>query len=133
MGVWIDKGFKHADRIFIPIFSQKDDFLVQFAQKWINNSGAQVTLIDAAGQVKSRPEIKEAIRAIEHVAPHHIQLRNQDYINKEFLKTQDLMVISFKSWKKLIESNSAWLEDVPSVLILAEKKAEKAKVAEAKE
>lgn len=133
VGVWIDKGFKHADRIFIPIFSQKDDFLIQFAQKWINNSGAQVTLIDAAGQVKSRPEIKEAIRAIEHVAPHHIQLRNQDYINKEFLKTQDLMVISFKSWKKLIESNSAWLEDIPSVLILAEKKTEKVKVTEAKE
>ena len=122
VGVWIDKGFKQADRIFIPILSQKDDFLVQFAQKWINNSGAQVTLIDAAGQVKSRPEIKEAIRAIEHVAPHHIQLMHENHLSKDFLKSQDLMVISFKSWKKLVESKSVWLSDAPSVLILADKK-----------
>jgi Kef-type K+ transport system membrane component KefB len=122
VGVWIDKGFNQADRIFMPIFSQKDDFLVPFAQRWINNSGAQVTLIDAAGQVKARPEIKEVIRAIEHVAPHHIQLRHENYLSKEFLKTQDLMVISFKSWKKLVESKSVWLSDIPSVLILSESK-----------
>jgi len=122
VGVWIDKGFKQADRIFMPIFSQKDDFLVQFAQKWINNSGAQVTLIDATGQVKGRPEIKEAIRAIEHVAPHHIQLMHENHLSADFLKSQDLMVISFKSWKKLVESKSVWLSDAPSVLILAEKR-----------
>jgi Kef-type K+ transport system membrane component KefB len=120
VGVWIDKGFRQADRIFIPLFSQKDDFLIPFAQRWINNSGAQVTLIDAAGQVKARPEIKEVIRAIEHVAPHHIQLRHENFLSKDFLKTQDLMVISFKSWKKLVESKSVWLSDIPSVLILAE-------------
>lgn len=128
VGVWIDKGFKQADRIFIPIISSKDDFLVQYAQKWINNSGAQITLIDTGDQVKSRPEIKEAIRAIEHVAPHHIQLRPENYLNPEFLKSQDLMVISFKSWKKLVESKKDWLSDIPSVLILAEKNPEKFKV-----
>jgi Kef-type K+ transport system membrane component KefB/nucleotide-binding universal stress UspA family protein len=129
VGVWIDKGFKQADRIFIPLFSSKDDFLVKYAQKWINNSGAQITLIDTGDQVKSRPEIKEAIRAIEHVAPHHIQLRPENYLNPEFLKSQDLMVISFKSWKKLVESNKDWLSEIPSVLILADKNSEKIKVA----
>lgn len=128
VGVWVDKGFKQTDRIFIPIFSPKDDFLVQFAQKWINNSGAQVTLIDAAGEVKGRPEIKEAIRAIEHVAPHHIQLRFENHLSTDFLKTQDLMVISFKSWKKLVETKPDWLADTPSVLILADKKSEKIKI-----
>ncbi len=122
VGVWMDKGFKHADRIFIPVYSSKDDFLIQFAQKWINNSGSQVTLIDGTDQIKSRPEIKEAIRAIEHVAPHHIQLRQEDYLTTDFLKTQDLMVISFKSWKKLIENKSLWISEIPSVLILAEKR-----------
>lgn len=121
VGVWIDKGFKQADRIFMPIYSAKDDYMVQYAQKWINNSGAQVTLIDATDQIKTRPEIKEAIRAIEHFAPNHIQLQNENFIDSEFLKTQDLMVISFRSWKKLIESKSIWLSEVPSVLILADK------------
>lgn len=127
VGVWIDKGFKQTDRIFIPIFSPKDDFLIQFAQKWIKNSGAQVTLIDVTGEVKGRPEIKEAIRAIEHVAPHHIQLRFENHLSSDFLKSQDLMVISFKSWKKLVESKPDWLTDTPSVLILADKKSEKIK------
>jgi len=32
---------------------------------------------------------------------------------------QDLVLISADSWKKLIESKSSWLADLPSTLILA--------------
>jgi hypothetical protein len=39
-------------------------------------------------------------------------------IKKEFLENQDLMIISLDSWKKLIESQSTWLNNTPSVLIL---------------
>ncbi|WP_111671051.1 cation:proton antiporter domain-containing protein [Algoriphagus litoralis] len=130
VGVLIDKGFKNVDRIFIPIFSSKDDFLVPFAQKWINNSGAQVTLIDAVGEVKGRTEIKEAIRAIEHVAPNHIQLRFENHLTSDFLSSQDLMVISYRSWKRLLEGKPDWFSDSPSVLILADKKSEKIKIQE---
>lgn len=39
-------------------------------------------------------------------------------MNKAFLATQDIMIISLESWKLLVDSQSDWLSGVPSVLIL---------------
>jgi hypothetical protein len=121
VGILIDKGLNKMDRIFMPLFSPKDDFLVTYAQKWIRNAESQVSLIDSGGQIKNRPEIKEAIRAIEHYAPNHIQVLQDKTLTKEFLASQDLMVVSFKSWKKLVETKSLWLTEIPSTLIIRDR------------
>lgn len=121
VGVLIDKGFDKIDHVFIPIFSEKDIYLIPFAQKLIKNSNSQITILDAAGQIKNNAEIKELIRAIEQFAPNHINLINERVIGKEFLNQNDLMIISANSWKKLIETKSIWLTDIPSSLILSDK------------
>lgn len=120
VGILIDKDFTNADTVFMPIFSEKDTFLIQFAQKLINNSASQITILDVAGQVKNNLELKEKIRAIEQKAPNHINLLNEKIIEKEFLLEQNLMIVSIESWKKLMESKSLWLSDIPSTLILKE-------------
>jgi hypothetical protein len=107
--------------VFIPVFSDKDIYLILFAQKLIKNSGAQVSVLDAAGHIKHNSEIKELIRAIEQFAPNHIHLMHERTIEKELLKQSDLMIISAGSWKKLIETKSIWLSDIPSTLILSDK------------
>jgi Kef-type K+ transport system membrane component KefB len=121
VGVLIDKGFEKIDQVFIPIFSEKDIYLILFAQKLIKNSGSQITVLDATGQIKNNSEIKELIRAIEQFAPNHINLFNERVIEKDFLKQNDLMIIGANSWKKLIETKSFWLSDIPSTLILSDK------------
>lgn len=119
VGILIDKKLTKTDRIFIPFFDRKDVYLIKYAQKLISNSGAQVTIYDADGQVKNS-EIKETIREIEQIAPNHIFLMNQTLIGKEILQQQDLMIISLESWKKLIEKHTVWLTISPSVLIISE-------------
>jgi hypothetical protein len=47
-----------------------------------------------------------------------MSLLTNTVIEKELLKRHDLMVISLESWKKLVDSQSAWLSDIPSVLIV---------------
>ena len=121
VGVLLDKNFSKAEKVFIPIFDAHDSFLIGYAQKLIHNSGAQIVILDAAGQIKNNAETKEKIRAIEQNAPNHITLQNQRVIEKDFLKQQDLMIISKESWKKLIDSKSLWLSDIPSTLILLDK------------
>lgn len=118
VGILVDKDFKGTDRVFVTIFDESDGFLIEFAQKLINNVGSQVTVLDADGSVKNNPEIKESIRIIEHTVPNHIKLLNQRKIEKEFLQEQDLMIISVDSWKKLVESRSTWLNNTPSLLII---------------
>jgi uncharacterized PurR-regulated membrane protein YhhQ (DUF165 family) len=45
---------------------------------------------------------------------------NERIIDKEFLVSQHLMIVSIESWKKLVDSKSLWLSDIPSTLILKE-------------
>lgn len=120
VGILVDKGITTLDKVFIPIFSEDEIFLIKYAQKLINNSGAQITILDATGLIKTRPELKESIRAIEQTAPNHIHLLNERVIDKELLKQQNLMLISIESWKKLVETKSLWLSDIPSSLIISE-------------
>ena len=120
VGVLVDKGLEKIERVFIPIFSVKDIFLIKFAQKLISNSSAQVTILDAAGKIKQHPEIKESIRAIEQIAPNHIELLSERAIAKDILSSKDLTLISIDSWKKSEDSKSSWLSDLPSSLILTD-------------
>lgn len=118
VGILVDKELEKTDQVFVPVFSPNDAFLVRYAQKLIHNAGAQVTVLDASGSIKNHPSLRESVRAIEQVSPNHITLLNERKIEKEFLATQDLMLISLESWKKLVDSQSVWLNNAPSTLIL---------------
>ena len=98
----------------------KDIFLIKFAQKLISNASAQVTILDAAGTIKNHPEIKESIRAIEQIAPNHIELLSERGIAKDLLNSKDLTLMSIDSWKKSEDSKSLWLSDLRSSLILTD-------------
>ena len=100
------------------LFSISDSFLLIYAQKLIHNNNARVVVLDSTGVIKQNPEIKESIRSIEQIAPNHIALYNENKIDREFLLGQDLMLISLDSWKKAIETQSIWLPQTPSTLIL---------------
>ncbi|MCJ7935257.1 MAG: cation:proton antiporter [Chryseobacterium sp.] len=119
VGVLVEKGFKAADKVFVPIFNLSDFYLLEYAKRLINNNNSQVIILDAAGQIRNNIEVKELIRSIEQVAPNHITLYNEKKIEKEFLNAQDLMLISSKSWKNLIDTKSLWLSDIPSTLIIS--------------
>ena len=119
VGILLDKNLLKTDKVFIPILDRKDAFLIKYAQKLISNSGTQVTIFDANGQVKDS-EMKELIREIEQNAPNHIYLLNQPMIEKDILQQQDLMIIGLESWKSLVEKQTVWLTNTPSVLIISE-------------
>lgn len=119
VGVLVEKDFKGADKVFVPIFDLSDFYLLEYAKRLINNSNSQVIILDVSGQIRSTIEAKELIRSIEQVAPNHITLYHEKKIEKEFLNSQDLMLITSKSWKELIDSKSPWLSDIPSTLIIS--------------
>ncbi|MBY0487522.1 MAG: cation:proton antiporter [Flavobacteriaceae bacterium] len=118
VGILVDKGLVNLDTIFIPIFSNEDAFLIEFTQKLIHNNGSQITILDSLDCVKNNSSLQESIRSIEQIAPNHIMVMNEKIIKKEFLKKQDLMIISLDSWKKQIDSQSVWLNNTPSILIV---------------
>lgn len=118
VGILLDKGLEKIETIFIPIFSISDSFLLIYAQKLIHNSEVRVIVLDASGTIKQNPELKEAIRSIEQIAPNHIALYDEQKIENIVLEQQDLIILSIDSWKKVLESESSWLSNTPSVLII---------------
>ncbi|MCF2219796.1 cation:proton antiporter [Chryseobacterium sp. PS-8] len=119
VGILVEKEFTSADKVFVPIFNLSDFYLLEYAKRLINNNNSQIIILDVAGQIRNNIEVKELIRSIEQVAPNHITLYNEKKIEKEFLNSQDLMLISSKSWKNLIDTKSIWLSDIPSTVIIS--------------
>ena len=118
LGILVDKELQNVNQVFIPIFSSEDSFLIDYAQKLIYNNNSQIAVLDANGHANTNFVFKSAISSLEHKYPKNITLMEDKIIKKEFLATQDLMVISIESWKSLVDSGSSWLNRVPSVLIL---------------
>ena len=118
VGILIDKELEKTDRVLIPIFDANDSFLMQYAQKLIVNAESQITVLDTQHIVKHSTDIKETIHTIDQIAPNHIQLLSDKKAAKESINQHDIMLISIDSWKKLIDSQSSWLKDIPSTLIL---------------
>jgi Kef-type K+ transport system membrane component KefB len=118
VGIFVDKNSGGFERILVPFYSEKDDSLIEYIQRFIKNSGAQFTVIDSYGLIKKHTGIKEAIRAIEHDAPNHISLHNDVTLDEQFMKDYQLMLVSAEGWKKLVDSRAQWLNHTPSMLII---------------
>ena len=122
VGILIDKGFVKVNKVFIPIFCHTDVFLVEHARKLVNNSDAEINIFETDSIIKEGNELISAIKLVENNFPNKVNIINPENINKEFFNKNDLMLISIESWKKLIETKSSWLPDIPSSLILADRK-----------
>ena len=118
IGILIDKELQQVSRVFIPIFSSEDSFLIDYAQKLIYNNNSEIVLLDVNGHLNTNFVMKSAIDSLEQKYPNNIGLIADKIVRKEFLDQQDLMLISIGSWKQLVDSRSTWLSSVPSVLIL---------------
>ncbi|WP_395059119.1 cation:proton antiporter [Flavobacterium sp.] len=118
LGILVDNELNYTDKVFVPFFSTDDSFLVDYIQKLVYNNNSKIKIIDVNNQIENNFLIKNAIQTLEKTYPDNIALVNEDQILKSFLIKQDLMVISLDSWKKLVDSQSVWLSNLPSVLII---------------
>ena len=118
LGIYIDKNLQKVDRVLVPIFSSEDTFLVDFCQKLIYNNESKIAVLASNDIVKNNFLLESALSTLEQEYPAHMTLLHERIMDKEFLTKQDLLVISLDSWKKLVASQSTWLSNIPSVLII---------------
>lgn len=116
--ILIDKSLDQVEHILVPFFTLEDNFLLNYVQKLIQNGGVSITILDAANIAKHNMEFKEAIRALENVAPNHVTIYEDNVMDKAFLAKHQLLLVSLESWKKALITRSVWLSDTPSVMII---------------
>ena len=118
LGVLIDKDLHQIDKVFVGIYSVGDVFLIDYAQKLIYNNDSHITILDDNGHSKSNFIVENALAVLEQNHPDNIEVFHTDQLNKPLLLKQDLIVFSLETWKKLIDDETSWLTDIPSVLII---------------
>jgi Kef-type K+ transport system membrane component KefB len=118
VAVLIDRNFSDADSIFIPVFRLEDAVLLKYAANFARNSGSEITVSDQQGF----PEVDREIAYFNTELTGKLKRFEDKLIQKSFLEQQDLMLITYDSWRMLLESKSTWLDYLPSVLIIRNKK-----------
>lgn len=118
IGILIDKDLQEVNRIFLPVFSPEDAFLLDYIQKLIYNNNSKITILDINNHVNSDFIMQSAVNSLEQKYPKNISIMQDKTVTEEFLSNEDLLVISLESWKTLVDSRSDWLRGVPSVLII---------------
>ena len=118
LGILIDKDLQDVNQVFIPIFSSEDSFLFDYAQKLIFNNNSKIEILDVNGDMPTNFVVQSAMESLENKYPNNINLMEDEIMQKEFLASKDIMIISLESWKSLVDSQSDWLSGIPSVLIL---------------
>lgn len=113
VGILVDKDLKSLDKVFMPIFSPEDAFLVEYAQKLVENNDSQITFVDPNGTIRDNPSIASSIAHVRNQ-----RMMEDRTMKRDFLVGQDIMVVSLDSWKRLVDSQSIWLSNIPSVLII---------------
>ena len=118
MGIFIDRDFYEADRIFMPVFSNTDDVLLQYAVQFIGQRNSSVAVLDAANLSRTNDSWKIKIEQFNRQFNKSIRITTDRTIDKTLLSQFDLMLISYESWEQLVQSRSVWLKYIPSVLII---------------
>jgi hypothetical protein len=118
LGILIDKDLVKVDEVFVPIFGSDDTFLMEYSQKLIYNNDTKITILDINNQVKNNFVIENAINTLQNSYADKISIIDESQMKAGFLLQQDMMMISLESWKNLVDSESVWLSNIPSVLII---------------
>jgi Kef-type K+ transport system membrane component KefB len=118
LGILIDKELSHVNEVFVPIYNSDDTFLIEYAQKLIHNNNSKITLVDINDQLKSNFVLEKAVEGLTEHYPSNVEVLKDKDLNAGFFINQDLMMISLESWKTLVDSQSIWLSNVPSTLII---------------
>jgi len=118
LGILIDKDLHNVNTVFIPLFGNEDLFLLNYAQKLIYNNNSKVALIDINNLRSKDAAFEVAFSQFANKYYQNITLIGGNELNAEFLGLQDIMMISLESWKDLVDSQTVWLSNVPSTLII---------------
>jgi Kef-type K+ transport system membrane component KefB len=108
LGIYVDKNLIKTENISVILFNAADQFLLDYVKLLKKNSQAKISIFDTYDIVNEENKITH----------ENVKVIHSSKLEKDFLKEQDLLIMSIDSWKKLIDTRSVWLNNTPSLLII---------------
>ena len=121
-GIFIDHNLDKIDDVFIPILDKVDIHIFDYIKRLAEKTEAKITLWDAIGVIDSIPELKKAFHVIQKDAEGKVCMwDNSKKIDYDYIKQQDLVIIGYEGWTKLVSSAITWSHSLRSTLIIRKK------------
>jgi len=118
-GIFIDHDLETIHNIFIPVLDKADIHIFDYIKRLAEKTEAEITIWDAIGIIDSMPELKKVFQIMQKNSGDRVSLwDNSKKIEYDFIKQQDLVIIGFDGWAKLISSAITWSHSLPSILII---------------
>lgn len=118
VGVLVDKDFEVADRLLVFLHGADDLFLIAFAERFIRNNNARVTLVDPKQLVKKEILFKTAVDKLNEENASTVQVQETDVLPADMIEGFNLAVISYRAWEDSTDSTQQLLTQSASILIL---------------
>lgn len=122
-GIFVEHDYSDARNIFVPVLNKEDAFSFPYFYQMAKNPDVSVTVWDAIGLIGSEQKLQKLFQFITKKSDGKVKLwDNNKKIELDFIQQQDLIIIGFSGWEKLIGSALSWTHHLPSVLIIKDNK-----------
>ena len=121
VGVFVNRDFTQANNIILIINSFEDLFLLNYTRTLIQATHGTASILNRTSYISEESE--SVVRELRNFASEiegTILLPEKDLLNESF-NGQDFMLVSYKSWKILLDEASEPLQEMPSALIINHK------------
>ena len=122
-GIFVENNYLDTNQLFVPILYKEDAYSFPYFYQMAKNTDVTVTVWDAIGLMESDQKFQKLFQFIAKKTDGRVKLwDNNKKIELNFIQQQDLMIIGFNGWEKLIGSPLSWTHCLPSVLIIKDNK-----------
>ena len=122
-GIFVENNYLDTNQLFVPILYKEDAYSFPYFYQMAKNPDVTVTVWDAIGLMESDQKFQKLFQFIAKKTDGRVKLwDNNKKIELNFIQQQDLMIIGFNGWEKLIGSPLSWTHCLPPVLIIKDNK-----------
>lgn len=114
VGILIDKGFSQCKQLIVPLMG--DSAILPLLARFVSSGNLQVTILADAFSMRPESELKNELNRFQKKFPTQVTIQTNAEV--AFLKKYDLALISLDTWKKMVEEESLWIAQLPSMLIV---------------
>jgi len=118
VGMLIDRNLSGFNNIVVAFYTADDAFLLQYAQRFIENSGSTILLLPMSAPLLISKELKESIDRARAVHPDNYKIISEQDVDKALINQSDLVIVSMNSWIKLAKIEKTWIKNIPSLFVV---------------
>jgi Kef-type K+ transport system membrane component KefB len=118
VGILIERSHSSLNNVVVILNSSEDVFLLKYAQKLIQNSNSNISLLPMGPSLSANNDLNEEINDNKTTYPDNYRIVNEQEVDSKNLNQADLIIISMNSWIKQAKLGKAWLKNIPSIFVV---------------